>query len=424
MAEENQDNYKPVFGNPSNSKIIRGCAILLLVLICFFIIIAVLGLAGQLIGNNFGGTGPATTSICTSAVLPQSLLDKISKNKAIYQQAADQANVPWEFIAALHYRESTLADVSPNGDGVFQIQNGVNKDFSLAAAVEAGNKARALLQGTYHRNISQSSDEETIKLAFLSYNRGAMYLNNGLTYDQSPYVMNNFDSSHQNMRFPDSPAEPPATRGKLDGKLGAFTVFTILRGCTVAIGGAGEGDCTWANNIENEAPNTQGESNVPVPVPIWRYTGQGPNDKASDTKTLVVNKKCTAAIKTIFTEIYNSSDKPVIDSNTACYNNRGNNWSRHNWGVACDINPTQNWSWHNRAKLVNGACTGGSNVGEYWRPGDISPDNTKRAWSAGFDVRSASVNGTIAKVFASHGWGRGWYRCSEDTMHFSIDGGH
>lgn len=411
MAEEGDEGSNSAL--PSKDKLLMTCAIIVLGILGLFMIIAAFALIGYLTGNQFGGGG-GPLSGCTSSQLSQSMLDQIQANKSVYQAAADRADVPWDFLVAIHYRETSLSTTDSNP---FQIQNNKNTGFSVDSATEAGNKAKALVSGTYGKDLTKSADEETLKLAFLSYNRGAMYKEHGCTWDQSPYVMNNFDASHKDMKWPDNECEPPATRGKTDGKLGGFTVLSILRGCAAGGTTGGEGACTWSN-IQNDP---KGANIGSVEVPIWKY--EGPSQKTPSKMTLRVNNKCATSIKAIFTDIYNSADKPPIDpANTSCYQQRDSD-SRHNWGVACDISFKQNWCWNCYAKKTSSdICTVGSPIGDYWKPGNIEPDRTYKGWSAGLDNRSAPINGTIANAFKNHGWGRGIYKCFNDFMHFSVDG--
>ncbi len=88
--------------------------------------------------------------------------------------------------------------------------------------------------GSTEPESGDSKNAKIIKHAFLAYNRGSMYKNHGCTVDQSPYVMNQFDASYQDMHWPDSECEPQSTRGKLNKPNGAYTVYLILKGriCT------------------------------------------------------------------------------------------------------------------------------------------------------------------------------------------------
>lgn len=169
--------------------------------------------------------------------------------------------------------------------------------------------------------------------------------------------------------------------------------------------GEGAGVCTW-DVISKDPP---GANIVTVVVPVWKPSG------GLGTLHLRVHRNCAEAIHVLFQQIYDSADKPIIQSSdTGCYSSRARSASRHNWGVACDINWDENFC-HN--------CYGGSgNVGKFWKPGNISPDNTYNGWSPGFSPLSIPINSTVANAFFGQRWGRGLYHSFNDFMHFSVDG--
>lgn len=210
-------------------------AIIILAFIAFIVIVAGIGLMAELTGNNSGGPGTSGILSCTSSQLSAGDKNRIQNNLSVYQAAADKTNVSWEFLAGIHYKESSLSTTNPNP---FQVTNSRTSGFNVASAVEAAEHAKALVKSVYNKTLTKNSDEETIKLAFLAYNRGAMYKNGGCTWDESPYVMNQFDAAHQNMRWPNNSCEPPGTRGNVNTTLGAFTVYSILKGCTVSYSNA------------------------------------------------------------------------------------------------------------------------------------------------------------------------------------------
>lgn len=175
--------------------------------------------------------------------------------------------------------------------------------------------------------------------------------------------------------------------------------------------GGGTGACKWSV-VKQDQIHT---NIVSVRVPIWKYTGKG---NVSSTMTLRVHRNCADEILNIFTKVYNSTDKPPIEtSDTACEGFRKSVTSRHQRGVACDVNWNENWC------APNCYNHPGQKIGNFWKPGNISPDNTYAAWVSGFDIRSIPINGTIANAFKDANWGRGLYRNGfDDIMHFSVDG--
>ncbi len=204
--------------------------------ISIFIIIVGLALMTGLTGNNSGGGTIGSLSGCSNNQLSINQKSKIENNKPVYQVAAEKSGIPWQFLASLHLRETNLADTPSNnpGDGPFQIQGAKYKTFGVDSATEAGEKAKSLVKSFYNKDLSKTSNEDTIKLAFLAYNRGGMYVEGGCSWNQSPYVMNQFDAQHTNMVWPNNTCEPESVRGKTNTQLGTFTVYSALVGCSIS----------------------------------------------------------------------------------------------------------------------------------------------------------------------------------------------
>jgi len=189
------------------------------------------------------GTGFGNCTI-TNSTLSSDEEKKINQNEPVYQQAAQQTNVPWQLIAAIHYRETGLSTTEPN---LFQITGGGTGDF-LTQAVAAGNflqhSSVPANLATHRAPLTQTgTDPEEIKDTLYSYNgRAAAYAQqagqlgfnpNTQPYEGSPYVMNNYDSIHHNMGI------ITHDNGGVDGidtRLGAFTVYSILLGASVGCG--------------------------------------------------------------------------------------------------------------------------------------------------------------------------------------------
>jgi hypothetical protein len=72
------------------------------VLLVIFLVIIVVILGG------FGGGGKNVQALeCTTAAIPSDVMDKINKNRSVYESAAQKQNIPWEMVAAVHYREGS-----------------------------------------------------------------------------------------------------------------------------------------------------------------------------------------------------------------------------------------------------------------------------------------------------------------------------
>jgi hypothetical protein len=64
---------------------------------------------------------------CSDVYTPLSnfVTSGVTANKQFYLQAQDATGVPWEMLAAIHYRETNFSHSNPsNGQGIFQFVNG------------------------------------------------------------------------------------------------------------------------------------------------------------------------------------------------------------------------------------------------------------------------------------------------------------
>jgi hypothetical protein len=205
----------------------------------------------------YGAGGAASSSLCTSADgLPTDTVkqldaahvkDRIEALKPRYQQAEQATKVPWQLIAALHYREGSndpnksISNGQPLGtgtnvDGVFIPSDG-NAD-----AISAAKHFNQLAKGVYNVDIPLKAPNLTMDdlgQAFVAYNRGYIYKSAGANYDQSPYTMNGYDDKHVGMSFPQVAGEPLA--GKKDANLGALTIVKYLGGINVGSSCSGNG---------------------------------------------------------------------------------------------------------------------------------------------------------------------------------------
>ncbi len=57
-----------------------------------------------------------------SEIISKSDLDKINANRPVYEKSAARYGFPWQLIATLHYRETSLRRYNPtNGQGIYQL---------------------------------------------------------------------------------------------------------------------------------------------------------------------------------------------------------------------------------------------------------------------------------------------------------------
>ncbi|HOE74465.1 MAG TPA: CHAP domain-containing protein [bacterium] len=184
-----------------------------------------------------GGEGYMDCPDDTLSVVAKSssLISLINQNMDVYRRAAAATNVPWEALAAIHYREASLNPGRSLGSGerlgsASPDQKRVLGSSLYETAVWAGKHLQSKVGG---RLTQDMTDGELLKDAFFGYNgraksyaRQATAMGFDKPYEGSPYVMNNFDAKHKNMGI--------ITRdyGGIDGKDtrdGAYTVFVLLR---------------------------------------------------------------------------------------------------------------------------------------------------------------------------------------------------
>lgn len=197
----------------------------------------------------------ADGSDCSDVYTPLSnfVNDGVNSNKSFYVRAMNETGVPWEMLAAIHYRETGFSHTNPgNGQGIFQFANGyggpyppgdVSDDEFYRQLVVMANKVQDdyVWRGSVPRERRRLQPNETnvaiVKDTLFSYNgRAGVYADQAVSlgynrdaqpYEGSPYVMNRFDCARSRMGM--------ITRdyGSLDGtdtRYGAFTIFARLRG--------------------------------------------------------------------------------------------------------------------------------------------------------------------------------------------------
>lgn len=166
---------------------------------------------------------------------------KADANMARYKAAEAATQVPWQIMAALHFREggmrsdASISNGAPLGsgrnvDGVI-IPADPNQDAIQAATIFKNNAKKV-----YGVDITANdANSDNFGQAFVAYNRGYMYKNWNMPWDKSPYAMNGFDATHLSMKWSnaDSFVKPGGKRlnglsGKVDGNPGALVVARYL----------------------------------------------------------------------------------------------------------------------------------------------------------------------------------------------------
>lgn len=238
--------------------------------------------------------------------LPSWLTSRIDRNKGTYIQVANETGVPWEMLAAVHYRETNNARLNPwNGQGIYQLYStGSNYPYSpnevsdsefLSQTRTAANfiQGKASLSSTRTSLVtprklnSNENDLNLIKNTLFSYNgRASVYADQSQNlgfnrtsqpFEGSPYVMNMFDCKRSSMGL------ITKDNGPLDGtdtRLGAFTLYARLKS-----------DDFWKSLIVENLPGCSEATNTNL-VCVWRAEntstgGQFLTTSYSERNTLV-----------------------------------------------------------------------------------------------------------------------------------------
>ena len=168
--------------------------------------------------------------------------EKAEQNIERYQYAEEKTGLPWQVVAALHFREGGM-DAKKSITNGETLSNHINSDGVLVSsdpnqdAVNAAEIFIRNLKNVYDIDIISDPSPENYAWGFLSYNRGSMYKCNGnISYDKSPYVMNFYDSDHMNMSWINADSKNCRgetlnnVAGKKNDQVGALVVLSYLCG--------------------------------------------------------------------------------------------------------------------------------------------------------------------------------------------------
>jgi hypothetical protein len=204
-------------------------------------------------------------------VLSSSALQKIQENRPFYEKAANKYNLPWQLIATLHYRESSLTRYNPsNGQGAYQLYSYTNGGTNSNAFLPAGaitdeefqrqtDIAAKLIRDNYGAGLNLNTDND-IKMFFFRYNGTAQsYISQArdLGFSEaearrgegSPYVMNLADEkrdSRKNPNWKQITHDGGGMTDKANLRPGAFIIYASLGGSSgyssCSTSGSGNGD--------------------------------------------------------------------------------------------------------------------------------------------------------------------------------------
>ena len=194
----------------------------------------------------------ANTCSDVYAPLPQWIQSAVASNKTFYLTESTATGVPWEMLAAIHYRETNFSHSNPsNGQGIFQFVNGDGGPYPpgpvsdanfqqqlnyMAGRIQADYVFRGSLAYTHRALTSTETDDFRIQDTLYSYNgRSSQYAQQGTQYgfnastqpyEGSSYVMNMFDCARANMGI------ITQDNGGIDGvdtRYGTYTLYTRLK---------------------------------------------------------------------------------------------------------------------------------------------------------------------------------------------------
>mgnify|MGYP003087494726 CR=1 FL=1 len=116
-----------------------------------------------------------------SEIISKSDLDKINANRPVYEKSAARYGFPWQLIATLHYRETSLRRYNPtNGQGIYQLYSYTGGGHNSNAFTNFGEVSEAefqrqtdimaeLLQNNYGAGLNLKTDDG-IKTLLFRYN--------------------------------------------------------------------------------------------------------------------------------------------------------------------------------------------------------------------------------------------------------------
>lgn len=247
-------------------------AALLIVALSFILSTSVSALDSFYSSNDILFYDPGdNSSVCTSSnnsisklgtdykgkqILTKAQQTEISKNQPVYEEAANESDIPWQLIAVIHLRESSLGKSNPsNGQGIYQFVNKNGGPYPTGPVDDAEFlrqtkfvaefiKAKAGSNLKQNKSLSKDSDADVIKDTLFSYNgRSSKYADQAAAigfdkdtqpFEGSPYVMNVADEKRDpavnkttwgQVKEDFGPIEYPANAGH-----GAYVIYAALAG--------------------------------------------------------------------------------------------------------------------------------------------------------------------------------------------------
>lgn len=144
---------------------------------------------------------------------------RLQSNLKIYQSLASEYNIPWQAVAALHYREGDMDPKKSILDG-----SDLNSEDDLIKSGKlALNKLKSSAKSVYDINISNINNIENWSKSFIAFKYGDSYKKQNLPYYESSYAINGIDKNNYQM-YIKNPNDQELSMLK-DSQLGATTIM-------------------------------------------------------------------------------------------------------------------------------------------------------------------------------------------------------
>lgn len=234
--------------------------------------------------STITGLGTVGKSYNGADVWSQAQLDKIKENLPFYLQAAQEFNVPWQMIAVIHNRETSLGKTNPgNGQGIYQFVNGAggpypagpvtDEEFLRQTKFMASRLQDDFVKRNYEGNKgplqSTNTPDAVVKDTFFSYNgRAGVYEQqaaqfgfnpNTQGYEGSPYVMNKVDEDRDPDINKTTWGQIKTDGGSLqypaNADFGAWVQFASLAGIAGSPGNTGTCGANTGSNFTGDTQN-------------------------------------------------------------------------------------------------------------------------------------------------------------------------
>lgn len=221
-------------------------------------------------------------------IISKSDLEKISANRQFYERSAARYGFPWQLLATIHYRETSLRRYNPtNGQGIYQLYSYTGGGKNSNAFTNFGEVSdpefqrqtdilAELLQKKYSTGLNLKTDDGIKTLLFRYNGTAKSYIAQARTLgyseqeaargEGSPYVMNLADANrdsrkNNNWLMIKTDHGKPSSANLIPG---AFLIFSSLGGSSgISSCSGGGGNLSINQTALNLAWNSTGHGITP-----------------------------------------------------------------------------------------------------------------------------------------------------------------